>query len=409
MIREDSIVVTGIGAVGAFGRGRAALAAALARGTPRVSAVDRSSGWHGERAARTALLVDPRAIEGAIPPLEARRMSPPSRFAVVAASDALADAAISVSSERDPDLAVAMATSFGPTSFTQRLVDQLLDEGPAAASPALFIECVANAPAGRVALSARAAGSNSTFVMGEAGSLFALGRAARWIASGRARVTLAGAVDEMTPLLHALLDRFRALARSERDGVERARPFDRRRDGFLAAEGATLVVLEREAAARRRGRQPIARVVGGWSAFDPTAPQSAWGHGHAGLAAALRSGLSRHGTEIDEIDLVVSGASGSRAGDRLEAGVLRRAWGERPLPPIVAPKSVTGEYGGAFIGAALLIAAGNSTMPVLDFDADEAGCGLSLHRGPPYPPPRRTLVSALSSGGAATWLLLERA
>src|SRR6185436_20567495 len=94
------------------------------------------------------------------------------------------------------------------------------------------------------------------------------------LAAGRVPCSLAGAVDEMTPLLHALLDRFGALTRNGGPGgMEMARPFDRRRAGFLAAEGATMLVLESADSARERGAALRARILAWGSAFDPTAPQ----------------------------------------------------------------------------------------------------------------------------------------
>jgi len=337
--------------------------------------------------------------------MEARRMSAPSRFAVIAARDALRDARMPDPQEPDPGMAVVMSTALGPSSFSQRLIDQILDEGPSAASPALFSECVPNAPAAQAALACRAQGPNITIAQSEAGPLRAVARGAAEVAHGRARVALAGCVDEMTPLVHSILDRFRALARPAQDLPERPRPFDARRDGFLAAEGATLLVLEDEEGARRRGARPMVRLAGAWSAFDPTAKPCEWGRGVQTLAGALERGLTQRGVSPAGIDLIVSGASGSVAGDRLEAAVLRRVWRENPLPVILAPKAVTGEYG-AFIAAAILAAGG---VPVRwGFEQMDPELGIAPGRGA-RGKPGRVLVTTLAAGGAASWLLLEGA
>src|SRR6185436_17348563 len=153
------------------------------------------------------------------------------------------------------------------------------------------------------------------------------------VASGKAARALAGAVEEMTPLLHALLDRFGALARPGADGAELARPFDRRRDGFLAAEGATLVHLETEESALARGARPLARVLAWGSAFDPTAPRTGWGTG---------------------------------------AGRLARS----PLRPVLVPKATVGEYGGGFLGAAVLAAGGAPFGPTPGFAEPDPELGI---------------------------------
>jgi 3-oxoacyl-[acyl-carrier-protein] synthase II len=210
----------------------------------------------------------------------------------------------------------------------------------------------------------------------------------------------------MTPLLHALLDRFGALAEPGADGAEVARPFDRRRDGFLAAEGATVVYLETEESAAARGARPLARVLAWGSAFDPTAPRTGWGTGAERLARSLVRSLERAGISIGDVDRIVSGASGSKDGDRLEAGLLHAAWDGRPLPPVLAPKAVVGEYGGGFLGAAVLAAAGAPFGPTPGFAEPDPALGIVPHDGSPLAAPQTVLVTSLAAGGAAAWLVL---
>src|SRR6185503_20252082 len=108
----------------------------------------------------------------------------------------------------------------------------VFEQGPESASPFLFTESVANAPAAQIAIAVQAKGPNLTIVQGEAGALTAVGRGLAEVAAGRADRALVGSIQEMPSLLHALLGRFGALARPDGDGGEVARPFDRRRAGF---------------------------------------------------------------------------------------------------------------------------------------------------------------------------------
>ena len=96
------------------------------------------------------------------------------------------------------------------------------------------------------------------------------------------------------------------------------------------------------------------------------------------------------------------------AGDRLEAGVLRAAWDGAPLPPVVAPKAVTGEYAGGHLAAAVLAAAGRPFGATAGFAEPDPECGVVPHDGAPLPPPRRVLAASLAAGGAAAWVILER-
>lgn len=407
-----SVLLTGLGTAGAYGCGAESLRQALAAADPgsHLSALDRAAGYHRAQGARQAFLTAGLLRDGRLKdwlaPGEARRMSPPSKMTVAAARMALRCAGFADARCDSEAASVTVATTFGPSSYSEALIRQILFEGPESTSPFYFTESVSNAPAAQVAILCRARGPSVTVCQREAGPLIALGQAAGDVAAGKVPCALAGAVEEVTPLLHALLDRFGALAGPGPDGAEIARPFDRRRDGFLAAEGSAMVFLETGESARARGARPLARVLAWGGAFDPTAPPTGWGSGAERLARSLRRSLERAGLEIGDVDRIVSGASGSRDGDRLEAGFLRAAWGDRPLPPVLAPKATVGEYAGGFLGAAVLAAGGAPFGPTPGFAEPDPGLGIVPHDGRPLPPPSTVLVTSLAAGGAAAWLVL---
>ena len=403
------VVVTGAGLVGAWGLGLEGLAAALAAGEPAASPVDRAASASAParpgRGVDVAVRVPPElALDPWLTRREGRRMSPPSRFAVAAGRMALAAAGLPADPSAgpaapDPALGIVLATAYGATSFTQGMLDQAIDEGPDAMSPYLFMESVANAPAGQLAIHCRAGGPNETLCQREAGPPCAVGRGAALVAAGRTRRVLAGAVEEITPLLLSVLDRFGSLSATPR-------PFDRRRDGFLAAEGATLLLLEREDEARARGAEPLATVRAWGGAFDPTAPRNDWGRGSGTAAAAIARGLERAGLAPRDVDAVVSGASGARRGDRFEAETLRSLFGPDGPPPVVAPKAVTGEYAGAYLAAALLVLAGRAGGPAAGDAEPDPALAVVPHRGP-LPDVSRVLVTGCAAGGSVAWVILE--
>lgn len=402
---RDRVVITGVGVVAGACCGIDALAAALHASSSLAVAVESRSAYH--RAGSATLGVSSSGVDLSpwVPAAASRRMGRPSRFAAAAARMALLDAGdLSVD---DATTAVVMATAFGAIEATEQLLRVNRREGPAMVSPFGFTESVANAAAAHIAMATGAHGPNLTIAQREAGALSAVGRGALEVASGRSRSALAGCAEEMPPILHAFLDRFGALARGTDAMTEAARPFDRRRNGFIAAEGAAVLVLESEPAARARGARIRARVRGFASAFDPTAARIGWGRGHAHLGGALTRLLDRTSTDRGRITRIVSGASGAISGDRLEAHVLHEVWRGAPLPPVLAPKAHTGEYGGGFLAAAVLGATQRDAGPTAGFDEVDPALGLTPHRGGPLPAPDITLVTSLASGGAASWLLLE--
>lgn len=383
-----AIDVVSVGTIGAHGIGLQALGAALAKGSPLRTPV--VAGPHHHRSgARTAALASHVDLSPLLPARTARRMGPLSRMAVAAAGLALRDA------PGNGPLAIALGTGFGATSFTEKLMQEIVEQGPEAASPFLFTDCVANAPAGQIAIAHGARAANATICQREASSVLALDLAVRELRHGRAARVLCGTADEMTPFVHAVLDRGRALARPP--GGETPRPFDRRRDGCLAGEGATVLLLERGA------RAPLARVAWTCARFDPTADGFAFGREPAAIAHAIATA----GLDCASIDAVVCSASGSRPGDRYEAELLRALW-PRAMPPLLAPKAVIGEHGGGTLAAAIAILHGHFVGATADgFDVDPQ-LGVRPHYGPLSRPPARVLVNAIATGGACAFAVLER-
>lgn len=403
---SGDVVVTGLGVVAGRACGIGSFTEALKSAVMPRSVMNRTDGYHLPDSAQTAVLASRADLGGWLAAADSRRMSLPSQLAVVAARMAVEDARATelIAGART---AIFVSSAFGAVSVTENILRTLMHEGPEMVSPTAFTESVANVAAAQIAISNQILGSTFTISQREAGPLTAVGRAAREIAAGRLDRALVGAVEEMPPILHALLDRLGSLARPTGCGGEVARPFDRHRHGFVAAEGATVLVLEAASLARARGATVRARVRGFGGAFDLTAPRLGWGRGHVPLAAALHRLSARSGVQLSDVGRIVSGASGSIAGDRLEAHTLREAWAGHRLPPILVPKSVIGEYGGGFLAAAILSVSAEEAAPTQGFVEPDADLCIRPHEGGKLGSNCLTLVTGLASGGPAAWLLLD--
>lgn len=399
------LVITGLGTVNAVGCGRETTAAALRDGTGVWSEIGRFGGYHRQSGARLAGLASGYDLSAWLSGREARRMSLSSKYAVVAARMAMAEAGLELGDDSDGlPTAMMFSNALGPSSTTERILTQIEEQGPLAVSPALFTESVSNAPAAQVALACRAQGANVTVTQREAGPLIALSLAAAELFRGRAARVVVATVDEVTPLMHTVLDRFRALAAADEYGDETPRPFDRRRNGFLVAEGSTALMVEKAETAERRGARVLAQLIDYASAFDPSAVATGWGEDPAMLTPALTRLIGEQGGDIEAI---ISGASGSRSGDRLEARLLAAVWSTQSLPPILTPKAVLGEYGGAQLAAAILALAAEPFGSPPDAFEPDPGLGVEPHAGGGLSP-STVLISSLATGGAAAWALLAK-
>lgn len=374
---SDGIVVTGIGVISPAGAGFEAFRDALRRGHLPQSEVDRSAGHHRtkQRSARYACLAPTTVHQDLVPPMRARRMSAPSRFAVAAATLALGDAGLGTETYGAARLGVSLGTAFGSSEVTVKILEQCTSLGPESISPALFTESVAGACTGQVAIEFSARGPNATITQGEASEALAIARAVEYLRTGRAEAMIAGGVGEASPVLHAVLDRMNALTVHPAPGGtgERPRPFHAGRDGFLLGEGAGILVLERESSARTRGAEVLARWTGCARAFDPSARPGHYGDRAAKIARRLRA------LAEPRPDLFVASASGSREGDAYERELIDAAF-PSTAPKIVTPKEAIGEFSGLNTAAAL----------------HEISAGA-----------RRIISSSLASGGPVVWTRWE--
>ena len=88
--------------------------------------------------------------------------------------------------------------------------------------------------------------------------------------------------------------------------------------------------------------------------------------------------------------------------------MIRAVWSRATVPPILVPKAVLGEHGGAMLAAAVLAAGGAPFGRPAAFEAPDPEVTIHPHDGSPLDAPECVLISSLASGGAAAWVLLER-
>jgi len=178
----------------------------------------------------------------------------------------------------------------------------------------------------------------------------------------------------------------RALSTRNDDPEGASRPFDQGRDGFVAGEGAGVLVLEELEHARARGAEPLAEIVGYGATADAshiTLPAA----GGIGAVRAARRALEKAGLRPEEIAHVNAHATSTPEGDKAELQAIRTIFGaDAPRVAITANKSMIGHT----LGAAGAIEAVISIMtmregcvpPTINLvDPDENAEGLDIVTG----------------------------
>ncbi|MFB7512729.1 beta-ketoacyl-[acyl-carrier-protein] synthase family protein [Streptomyces sp. NPDC056144] len=268
----------------------------------------------------------------------AHRLDLFSQFALVAVREALADAGLDPESWDGTRVAVVMGNSTGGLASLSDAHEAFAQDGPRAVPPLLLPLYLPNMAAGQVAIEFHALGPCLAVSTACASGATALGTARDLLLAGRCDIAIAGGTEApLTPLCVSGFANLGALA-SAPDPSTSSRPFDVTRDGFVIAEGAGVVVLEREADARARGGRVRALLAGYGASADAHHPTSPHPEGR-GLALALRGALADAGLSGSDIDHVNAHGTGTPRGDAAEAAVLREVVGQ---PVVTSVKGVTG-------------------------------------------------------------------
>ena len=319
-------VITGASAVSALGRTLEDTRAALAAGRSAIAPVP-EDGAPKAADRSPAARIGPFPTEPELAKGKARRLDRGSQYAVVAVRQALADAgyALAGREERTGILLGTGSAGVGPLTEFER---QMAVESPDAASPFLFPNTVANAPASQAAIEAGIKGPNVTIIQKDPAVLNALFYGRMLLADGRADALLVGAVDEWNLVYHRAYESVRATRTAARQG-------------FVLGEGAAVVLVEDEAAARARGARIDARVAGLSSRGAAVSPHVRRAD-PAVLASAIRDALAEAHLAPAGIGLIHLSRNGSPFTDAAEEAALRDVFGTS-LPGTAAVKDSLGE------------------------------------------------------------------
>jgi len=340
------VVVTGMGCVTPLGCDLESTWAGAVAGRSGVGPITRfDPAGHASRIAGQV----PDGLElGDLAPKEARRLDPFVVFAAAAAREALADAALPGDGVDRDRVGVALGTGIGGLLTLAENDRALCARGPRRVSPFLIPMVIGNMASAWVSIRHGLRGPNLCHTSACASAAHSLGEAARVIQSGAADVMLAGGSEAaVTELGVAGFASMKALSTRNAEPERASRPFDRARDGFVIAEGAGVLVLEDLEHARARGARARAELVGYGASADAahlTLPDPSG----EGAQRCMRLALADAGIGPAEVDYLNAHATGTPAGDPVEAAAIRAVFGPYADGlPVSATKSMTGHLLGA--------------------------------------------------------------
>jgi 3-oxoacyl-[acyl-carrier-protein] synthase-1 len=177
-------------------------------------------------------------------------------------------------------------------------------------------------------------------------SAHCIGNSAELIQWGKQDVMFCGGSEELDWTMSVLFDAMQAMSSGFNDRPEAAsRAYDLKRDGFVIAGGAGVLVLEALDHAKARGAKIYGEVTGYGATSDGHDMVAPSGEGANRCMRRALEGLAGKGIP-GRIDYINPHATSTPVGDLKEINAIRSVFGDG-CPPISATKSLTGHSLGA--------------------------------------------------------------
>lgn len=346
-----------------------------------------------------------------VPRVAIKGMAPHVLYSYCATMDALQDAGLDERSVSDPMTGLYSASA-GSAIMLHQQVQTMNEFSVKRCSPFGVVSATAGTINFNLSAHFKIKGATCGMASACASSAHAIGFAYDAIAAGRQeRMLVIGAEDGNRESILPFAA-MRALSTCE-EPSQASCPFDQQRSGFVGTGGATTLVLESEAVARRRGAKVYARLAGWGEASDGYSATMSHPNG-CGLQRAIRSALDSARIRPSQIDYVNAHATSTLVGDRAEIEALKAVFlqDSSESPFISSTKALSGHalsMAGALEAGISCLAIKEGFMPGSAHiqELDPACDGLAILRTTRLARPMRVLSNSSGFGGSNVSLLFE--
>jgi 3-oxoacyl-[acyl-carrier-protein] synthase II len=371
------VVVSGVGAVTPLSTGAEPSWQALCQGKSGVGRITRfdPSGFKCQIAAEASDFHP----EDFLDKKKIRHTDPFIHYALAATRMARDDSGLAINGQNASRIGVIMGSSVGGMDVYSRNLLALNEKGPEGVSPFFIPGFISNMAVGEVAIAFGARGPSKCVATACASGSHAIGDALRLVQYGEADAVIAGGSDAyVIPMGIAGLDRMRALSRRNDEPEKASRPFDKDRDGFVAGEGAGILIVEELGSALKRGAKIYAELTGYGSNIDGvhiTEPD--WEN----QARCIELALNDAGISPGEVDYVNAHGTSTLLNDVAETRAIKAALGKHSKKVAVSSnKSSIGHLLGA-AGAVeaiftLLTIRDDIIPPTINYETPDPECDL---------------------------------
>lgn len=270
-------------------------------------------------------------------------------YAIAAADEAVKSSGFDPNDEQKEKVGTIIGVGMGGLPLLEKMGRTLETKGPKRISPYFIPAVISNLAPGQLSMRYGYKGSSFATTSACASGAHALGEATRAIRLGELDACLTGGAEGcVTGLGIAGFAQMRALS-TRNDAPEAAsRPWDADRDGFVMGEGAGMLLLEEFEAAKKRGANILAEVVGYGTTADAYHMTSPSPEGE-GAQRSMRMALNNAKLSPHQIGYVNAHATSTGVGDINELLAMRAVFGPHATEGLAvsSTKSMTGHLLGA--------------------------------------------------------------
>lgn len=312
---------------------------------------------------------------------ESRRMDRFAQLAVTGAGMALENSGFKITSLNADRVGVFIGSGIGGMATFETQVRNLQQKGPDYVSPRTIPMMISDMGAGYVSIVFGAKGPNVAITSACATSAHAIDLAAKLVRDGDVDAMIAGGSEaSISPLGVAAFAKMKALSRRNDEPTRASRPFDAKRDGFVIAEGAGVVILESLKHAMGRDAPIYAELIGSGMTGDAhhitAMPEDGDGPARAMLAALNKADMA-----AEQVDFLSAHATSTELGDKAETVAIKRVFGDHVFSmPVNSIKSMTGHMLGAAgateLIACLLVMRDGVIPPTINYENPDPHCDL---------------------------------
>jgi nodulation protein E len=390
------IVITGLGVVSSIGNSVSTFGDNLFAGHCGIGTI--VFPFRGAEVRFPAAPVSDFTAEDFIDAKKAPMLDRFSQFAVAAASQAMRDSGLVLTSESAERMAVITGTGVGGMNTLEDSYHKLLSpEGSGRVHPFTVPRLMANAGSSQISMALGITGPGFAVASACASAVHAMGVTLSMMRTGLIDAAITGGAEACLTL--GTLKGWEALRVMAPDVC---RPFSMGRAGMVLGEGAGMIVLETEANAKKRGAKIYAEFAGfGMSsdAKDITTPDL------AGAARAVANCLKDAGLNPEDVDYINAHGTGTRINDATETAAVKKVFGERARKlALSSSKSLFGHAlgaAGALEMVATILAVGRDIAPpTINYQGRDPECDLDYVTNVARPMPiRAALNNSFAFGG----------